>query len=39
MVDDIFKNFAEHANNTDSFRDVVHTNINLLSEDNRTEKL
>jgi hypothetical protein len=38
MADDILNNFAEHVNNTDTFRDEVYTRIDLLSEYNSTEK-
>ena len=38
MTDDTLNSVAGYVNNTDSFRELVHTNIDLLSEDNRTKK-
>jgi hypothetical protein len=38
MADEILDDFTDYINNTDSFRDLVHINIDLLSGNNRTEK-
>ena len=38
MSDDILEDLTDHVKNSDSFRDLVHTYIDCLSEENTTEK-